>query len=75
MEKRLKPIPRFATEAEERRFWENNDSFDYVDWDKVVKVRFPNLLARGVDRAASDLVAPADGNDPVAAANDLGDAG
>ena len=75
MEKRLKPIPRFATEAEERRFWENNDSFDYVDWDKAVKVRFPNLLARGVDRALSDSVASAADNDPVAAANDLGDAG
>lgn len=30
--KKLKPIPRFKSEAEERRFWESRDSTDYVDW-------------------------------------------
>ena len=29
MKKKLKPIPRFANEAEERRFWETHDSTDY----------------------------------------------
>ena len=28
----LKPIPEFGAEAEERRFWETNDSTPYVDW-------------------------------------------
>ena len=45
MSKRLKPIPKFATEAEERAFWESpkNDSTDYVDWSKAKQVRFPKL--------------------------------
>ena len=41
--KKLKPIPKFASEGEERRFWETHDSFDYVDWDNAVRVRLPNL--------------------------------
>jgi len=43
MKKKLKPIPRFANEAEERRFWETHDSTDYVDWSKAQRMRFPNL--------------------------------
>ena len=43
MAKALKPIPRFANEAEERRFWETHDSADYVDWGKAADARFPNL--------------------------------
>ena len=39
----LKPIPYFETEAEERHFWETNDSVDYVDWSKARRVQFPNL--------------------------------
>jgi len=39
----LKPIPEFASEAEERRFWETHDSTEYVDWSKATFVRFPNL--------------------------------
>jgi predicted DNA binding CopG/RHH family protein len=43
MSKKLKPIPRFKSEAEEREFWESHDSTDYVDWSKAQRVRFPNL--------------------------------
>jgi predicted DNA binding CopG/RHH family protein len=43
MNKRLKPIPSFATEAEERAFWETHDSSDYVDWSKAAKAVMPNL--------------------------------
>jgi len=43
MSKKLKPIPRFRNEAEERKFWETHDSTDYVDWSKVQRVRLPNL--------------------------------
>jgi predicted DNA binding CopG/RHH family protein len=35
--------PRFATEAEERAFWEGHDSADYVDWSRAEPVRLPNL--------------------------------
>ena len=38
-----KKIPEFASEAEERAFWEEHDSADYVDWSKAIKVRMPNL--------------------------------
>jgi predicted DNA binding CopG/RHH family protein len=41
--KKLKPIPNFRTEAEERKFWETHDSTDYVDWSKAKRVQFPNL--------------------------------
>ena len=39
MRKKLKLIPPFANEEEERLFWETHDSFDYVDWDNAVRVR------------------------------------
>jgi predicted DNA binding CopG/RHH family protein len=43
MSKKLKPIPDFRNEAEERAFWETHDSTDYVDWSKAQRVRLPNL--------------------------------
>ncbi len=39
----LKTIPKFGSEAEERRFWEKHDSTGYVDWGKAERVRLPNL--------------------------------
>lgn len=39
----LKPIPKFASEAQERKFWETHDSTDYVDWSSAEEVLFPNL--------------------------------
>ena len=43
MRKRISPIPSFASEAEERCFWESHDSADYVDWSEAERVRMPNL--------------------------------
>ena len=43
MNKRIKAIPEFANEREERLFWEQNDSTDYVDWKKASPVVLPNL--------------------------------
>ena len=43
MNKNLKPLPEFRTEAEERMFWEANDSSSHVDWSKAERVRLPNL--------------------------------
>src|ERR1700738_993685 len=40
---KLKSIPAFKTEAEERKFRETHDSTDYIDWGKAERVRFPNL--------------------------------
>jgi hypothetical protein len=33
-----KIIPTFASEAEEREFWENHDSGDYLDWSAAKRV-------------------------------------
>jgi predicted DNA binding CopG/RHH family protein len=40
---KLKPVPHFATEAEERKFWETHDTTEYVDWSKAQRVVLPNL--------------------------------
>ncbi len=40
---RGKEIPEFKTEADERAFWENHDSSDYVDWSQAHSVSIPNL--------------------------------
>lgn len=43
MNKPLKKIPKFASEAEERAFWEANDSADYIDWTKAKRAVLRNL--------------------------------
>ena len=43
MTMKYKPIPIFKTEAQERKFWENTDSADLLDWSKAERVRLPNL--------------------------------
>lgn len=44
MKKKLKLIPRFKNEDEERDFWAVHDSTDYFDWDKaIINPKFPNL--------------------------------
>lgn len=40
---KIKTIPKFKTEAEERAFWESHDSSDYVDWKDAQSVTIPNL--------------------------------
>jgi predicted DNA binding CopG/RHH family protein len=41
--KRLKNIPKFAAEDEERKFWAKHDTTEYFDYSKAKKVTFPNL--------------------------------
>ncbi|TDK31794.1 hypothetical protein E2F50_19200 [Rhizobium deserti] len=43
MSKQDKTVPEFLNEAEERRFWEETDSADHIDWSNAAKVRLPNL--------------------------------
>jgi len=43
MSRKLKSIPEFSSEQEERAFWESHDSPEYVDWSGMKKVRMPNL--------------------------------
>jgi predicted DNA binding CopG/RHH family protein len=41
--KKLKKLPKFNNEKEEREFWDSNDSADYLDWSKADFSIFPNL--------------------------------
>ncbi|BAF72478.1 BrnA antitoxin family protein [Sulfurovum sp. NBC37-1] len=41
--KTSKKIPEFQNEEEERLFWEKHDSSEFIDWENVRSVRFPNL--------------------------------
>ncbi len=38
-----KRIPKFKSEAEERRFWQTHDSAEYVDWSDAEIVTMPKL--------------------------------
>lgn len=39
----LKPIPNFQSEDEEREFWAQQDSTEYVNWGEAERVVFPKL--------------------------------
>jgi predicted DNA binding CopG/RHH family protein len=41
--RKLKPIPHFKTEDEERDFWDTHDSTEYVDWSRAQRAVFPSL--------------------------------
>ena len=43
MQKKLKEIPRFKSEDEERKFWATNDSSKFVDWESAEAVILPKL--------------------------------
>ncbi|MBI4225606.1 BrnA antitoxin family protein [Candidatus Roizmanbacteria bacterium] len=44
MKKKLKAIPKFKSEDEERDFWATHDTTEYFDLDKaIVNPIFPNL--------------------------------
>ena len=38
-----KKIPKFETEVEERKFWQQNDSSEYIDWSDAEEVVLPRL--------------------------------
>ena len=41
--KKLKKIPVFKNEDEERDLWDTHDTTEYFDWSKAERVSFPNL--------------------------------
>lgn len=43
MTKPAKSIPKFATEAQEKAFWETHDTTEFVDWSQAQKVTLANL--------------------------------
>lgn len=40
---KIRSLPKFRSEAAERKFWETHDSTEYVDWSKAERARLPNL--------------------------------
>jgi predicted DNA binding CopG/RHH family protein len=38
-----KQVPEFHSEEEERNFWAEHDSTDFIDWQAAQDRRFPNL--------------------------------
>jgi predicted DNA binding CopG/RHH family protein len=43
MTKKLKTLPKFKSEHEEREFWDTHNSTEYLDWNKAERASFPNL--------------------------------
>lgn len=43
MRKQIKAVPKFASVAEEKVFWESHDTTDYLDWSKAREAVLPNL--------------------------------
>jgi predicted DNA binding CopG/RHH family protein len=43
MPERTKPMPEFKSEDEEREFWANHDSTEFVDWGRAKPTTFPRL--------------------------------
>jgi predicted DNA binding CopG/RHH family protein len=72
MEKKLKKIPKFKNEDEEREFWETHSSMDYVDWSKAkygiffdvkpstktISIRFSNIILAKLKQKANYLDVP-----------------
>ena len=40
---KTKEIPEFKSEDQEREFWAEHDSTDYIDWSQAQKTTFPAL--------------------------------
>jgi predicted DNA binding CopG/RHH family protein len=43
MQKKLKHVPKFKSETEEREFWETHDTTEFVDWSQAKRASFPDL--------------------------------
>ena len=43
MRKKLKKIPKFKNEDDERKFWAEADSTEYIDWSKAEIITLPKL--------------------------------
>jgi len=43
VKRRIRKIPKFRDEEQERNFWASHDSTDYVDWRRSERVKLPNL--------------------------------
>lgn len=41
--KKLKKVPKFKTLSQENKFWQQNDSADYINWKTAKLASFPHL--------------------------------
>jgi len=41
--KKMKRVPRFKTEEEEREFWRTHDSSEYLEWDNATEITLAKL--------------------------------
>lgn len=41
--KKLKEIPKFENEEQEREFWAKENSTEFIDWERAESVVLPNL--------------------------------
>lgn len=65
--KKLKKIPKFKTEAEESKFWGEQDSTEFLDWSKaervkpkskLISIRLPEPLINEIKEIADDKSLP-----------------
>jgi len=70
--KKLKKIPKFKNEDEEREFWYTHDSTEYVDWSKAkfgiffdvkpttkaISIRLPEMMIAKLKQKANRLDVP-----------------
>ena len=54
---KLKKVPNFKTEKEEREFWETHDSSEYLDLEKAERVVMPNLKGTSIHSRCKDWMA------------------
>lgn len=40
---RMKPIPKFESEDQEREFWATHDATDYISWNGAARITLANL--------------------------------
>jgi predicted DNA binding CopG/RHH family protein len=43
VKQRMRKIPKFRNEDQERDFWASHDSSEFVEWRQVKRVKLPNL--------------------------------
>ncbi len=43
MKKKVRKVPKFRSEAEERRFWSSHDSTEYLDWSNASSIHLTKL--------------------------------
>ena len=43
VKRRMRKIPKFRNEDQERDFWASHDSTEFVEWRQVKRVKLPNL--------------------------------